>query len=1020
MNNLKLLYRGIVLAAIILFLSKDHTLAAVEGPGPGNPVTQGMNPGGLVPGYQKTELIHQEDPENEETKNEDPGPVRWQDVAGWKYIPGGSVTVSNDGQWFAYWYSPNKGNSELVLQSIASDAMKVFTIGETGGGMGNAIQFSYDSRFVAFIVYPTEEEKEKARPGNAPSNKLRLIDLQNDEETTFENVRSFSFSGENPGWLAIHLNTPRPSADSEAGKGTDLLLTDPRKGNTFNFGNVSEYAFDKKGNWMAWLTDAYGKAGNGLQLRNMRTGELLSPESGKASYRYLNWTKEGDGLSILKGQEDEGFTDDVYLVIGFRGFDKGSPEKILYNPHEDPAFPDNMTVSPNRGPQWSDNLSTLFFGIHRNERKDDKASLEDQAESGTPATAAGDTVSRAENDTIITPVNDTVKTAVSNLPEKDTGEKPDLILWHWQDSRLQSVQKNRETTDKNYSYLSLYHTAERKFIRLADDDVRSVSLAPKQKFALGVANREYELWGSLSGQNFADIYIIDLATGRRSMILEKHRVLGGLQASPDGEKFLFYSEGNYYSVQFSSGQAVNLTHSIPSSFVNEEDDRNVEFPPTPAWGWTSDSREILIRDNWNVWKVTSDGKKFENITLDGERDGKRYQYRFRLDPDEEGIDLRQPMFMRVFDEATKKSGIAKIDRGRRGLSLLLWDDAIYGSLLKAKDGDLYFFTRETVTDPPDYFVSAATDLSSSKKITGIFPEQENFALSPGSRLISFVSDMGDTLRAALFLPAGYREGEKYPTIVYIYERLTQGLNSYNRPSFPGGGFNRTMYTSNGYAVLMPDIVYKLNDPGMSAVWCVLPAVDAAIETGIVDAENIAIHGHSWGGYQTSFLITQTDKFRAAVAGAPLTNMISMYSLIYWNTGSTNQPIFESSQGRLTSGYWDNWEAFKRNSPVYYAGNVNTPLLIMHNDKDGAVDFTQGIEYYNTLRRLNKPVIMLQYEGENHGLRKTANQIDYALRMMEFMDHYLKGKEAPVWLTEGIPLLEMKKHLEERPAVLNLK
>jgi dipeptidyl aminopeptidase/acylaminoacyl peptidase len=155
-----------------------------------------------------------------------------------------------------------------------------------------------------------------------------------------------------------------------------------------------------------------------------------------------------------------------------------------------------------------------------------------------------------------------------------------------------------------------------------------------------------------------------------------------------------------------------------------------------------------------------------------------------------------------------------------------------------------------------------------------------------------------------------------------------------------------------------------------------------------------------------------------VAGAPLTNMISMYSLIYWNTGSTNQPIFESSQGRLTPGYWDNWEAFKRNSPVYFANNVNTPLLLMHNDEDGAVDFTQGIEYYNTLRRLEKPVIMLQYEGENHGLRKTANQIDYAMRMMEYLDHYLKGEDAPEWLEKGIPLLEMEKHLEARPAVLN--
>jgi dipeptidyl aminopeptidase/acylaminoacyl peptidase len=211
---------------------------------------------------------------------------------------------------------------------------------------------------------------------------------------------------------------------------------------------------------------------------------------------------------------------------------------------------------------------------------------------------------------------------------------------------------------------------------------------------------------------------------------------------------------------------------------------------------------------------------------------------------------------------------------------------------------------------------------------------------------------------------------------------------------------------------MPDIVYKVNDPGMSSVWCVLPAIEAAIKTGVVDRDKIGIHGHSWGGYQSSFLVTQTDIFAACVTGAPLTNMISMYSSIYWNSGSANQPIFESSQGRFEGGYWENIEAYTRNSPVYYAPNVKTPLIILHNDKDGAVDWNQGIEYFNTLRRLGKPVIMLQYVGENHGVRKPANQRDYTVRMKQFFDHHLKGKPAPKWIQEGIPHLKLKEHLEE--------
>ena len=241
--------------------------------------------------------------------------------------------------------------------------------------------------------------------------------------------------------------------------------------------------------------------------------------------------------------------------------------------------------------------------------------------------------------------------------------------------------------------------------------------------------------------------------------------------------------------------------------------------------------------------------------------------------------------------------------------------------------------------------------------------------------------------------------------------MSQGANQFANPG--ANGFNRSVYTSNGYAVFVPDITYRVNDPGMSAVWCMVPALKAAIATGVIDPKRVGLTGHSWGGYQTSFLVTQTDMFAAAVAGAPLTNMISMYSLIYKNTGGSNGAIFEASQGRFRGGYWDNWDAYYRNSPVFFAKNVKTPLMILHNDRDGAVDFTQGVEYYNTLRRLQKPVIMLEYVGENHGLRKPVNQRDYTVRMMEFFDHYLKGSAAPEWMTKGVPRLKMDEHLKER-------
>jgi dipeptidyl aminopeptidase/acylaminoacyl peptidase len=372
--------------------------------------------------------------------------------------------------------------------------------------------------------------------------------------------------------------------------------------------------------------------------------------------------------------------------------------------------------------------------------------------------------------------------------------------------------------------------------------------------------------------------------------------------------------------------------------------------------------------------------------------------------------LKSAQYFVAYGEWTKKAAIARVAPGKAGAELLTWSDATFGTLLKAKNADRYIYSRSTSTEPSDFYV-ADGNLANAQRVTDQRPQVAQYAWTSGAMLVNYTSDKGDKLQAALFLPAGYEKGKTYPTIVNIYEKMSQQANQFGNPT--ANGFNRSLYTSNGYAVLLPDITYRVNDPGMSAVWCVLPALKAALATGVIDPKRVGLTGHSWGGYQTSFLVTQTDMFAAAVAGAPLTNMISMYSLIYKNTGGGNGAIFEASQGRFKGGYWDNWEAYYRNSPVFFAKNVKTPLMILHNDRDGAVDFTQGVEYYNTLRRLQKPVIMLEYIGENHNLRKPANQRDYTVRMMEYFDHHLKGKAAPDWMTKGVPRLKMEDHLKER-------
>ncbi len=928
-----------------------------------------------------------------------------QDILAWKSIR--SPLLSNDGEWFAYRLSPQEGDGEVIIRKTKTDKEYKFSAGEVQG-FSQDILFSDDSQWVAFTIYPQKEEAKKLKKQKKKAfNKVTLVSLGSGEKVEFEKINRFDFSGEASAWIALHKYPPESKGipagenedkDEDKWRGADLILRELASGNELSIGNVAEFAFDKKGSWLAWIVDAQEKSGNGIQARNMKTGVILPLDSDKAVYKSLTWTEEGDGLAVLKGKDDDAYEDKLYSLVGFTRFSTDTPSKVTYEPKADKDFPEGMTISPNRSPLWTEDLSGILFGIHEVKQKEKK---EDEADK-KKEDKESDKKEEKEKDE---PPKDKPK----KEPEIDKEDLPDLVIWHWLDKRLQSMQQVQEPRDKNFSYLCVYHVDEKKFLRLATDEVRQVTPAPKHRWAIGLDNQEYELMGNLEGRRYQDVYVFDLKSGEKKLALKKCRWYFG--PSPDGTHFLYYTDGHYYTYEMATDKKYNITKDVPTSFINEESDINIVDPPIYPFyfGWVKDGVSVLLYDNWDVWNIPVHGGQGINLTVNGKEKGIRYQRRFRLDPEEKGIDLDKSLYISTYGEWTKKGGVAQVDNGKPGAKMLLWDDAVF-SLIKAKKADVYLYSRQTHKDFPDYHFTDAS-LQKAQRLTEANPQQKDFYWSDGTMLLDYQSDKGDKLQAALFLPANYEKGKKYPTIIYIYEKLSQWLNRYYTPS--ARGFNKSVYTSRGYAVLMPDIVYKINDPGMSSVWCVLPALEAAVATGIVDKDRVGIHGHSWGGYQTAFLITQTDAFRAAVAGAPLTNMISMYSSIYWNSGSANQPIFESSQGRFKGGYWENIEAYTKNSPVYHAQKVKTPLLLLHNDKDGAVDWNQGIEYFNTLRRLEKSVVMLQYKGENHGLRKPANQKDYTIRMREFFDHHLMGKPAPKWLKEGIDHLDHEEHIKER-------
>jgi dipeptidyl aminopeptidase/acylaminoacyl peptidase len=962
-------------------------------------------------------------------------PIEVADIVKWKTI--GSTTASDDGQWFAYRVGPGEGDAQVVVRSTQSDKELKFDVGDpsggatgaAGGGQGGpgggvqAISFSDDSKWVAFNTYPTRTEAQRLRRQRRPvQGGVAIVNLATGEKKDYPKIRRFAFSGEASTSIALSRYPAQatPGGDEGGGRagggggrgagaapaaaaggpsdrprGTDLILHELATGSDLNVGNVADFSFSRDGKLLALTIDAQDKAGNGIQLRNMASGAVTVLDSGTAVYERIAWTEKGDALAVLKGTDDRSLRDRRYAVLGFSGLGAGTPQKVAYDPGADKSFPEGMTISGNRDPRWTDDLQAITFGIHIPRPRDTSAAARDNTDNET-----------REGDERPDPGgNNTTTNAIANE------ERVDLVLWHWLDSRLQSQQEVQESRDRSFSYLAVYRADTKKFIRLADEDLRTVDVAPKQRWAVGFDDREYELVGNLDGRRFQDVYVIDMQTGQRRLAAKRARWYNGV--SPDGNSFLAYEDGNYQVYPMAGGQPRNITQAVPTSFVDTEDDHNVVKPPTGVIGWASDSQSVLLHDNWDVWQVPVNSGAAVNLTQNGRKDQVRFQRRFALEPVTDrakGIDLAKPQYFAAYGEWTKKAGIARVSQGKPGAELLVWDDAAFATVIKPEKAERLIFAKSTATDPSDFYISDVT-MKGPKRITDQRPQVAGYAWTAGSMLINYTSDKGDKLQAALFLPAGYEKGKAYPTIVNIYEKMSQAANQFANPT--ANGFNRSLYTSQGYAVLLPDITYKVNDPGMSAVWCVVPALKAAIATGVIDPKKVGLTGHSWGGYQTSFLVTQTDMFAAAVAGAPLTNMISMYSLIYKNTGGGNGAIFESSQGRFKGGYWDNWDAYYRNSPVFFAKNVKTPLMILHNDRDGAVDFTQGVEYYNTLRRLQKPVIMLEYVGENHGLRKPANMRDYTVRMLEFFDHHLKGAPAPDWLKKGVPRLKMEEHLKER-------
>jgi dipeptidyl aminopeptidase/acylaminoacyl peptidase len=677
---------------------------------------------------------------------------------------------------------------------------------------------------------------------------------------------------------------------------------------------------------------------------------------GKGKYAQLAWDENQTHLAFLTDRDDQASKTPKWALYRW---DRQSAKAELLASAATPGFRQDLAISDRGAVSFSKDGSRIFFAC------------------APPA------------------------------PEKKADDAADdakavVDLWSYKDEYVQPIQKIRAARDRNRTFSAAYLVSEKRVTQLADTTMESITPSENAQWALGSDDHEYRVAADYD-ERYSDAYAVDTATGQRTLIAKKH--LGTVTWSPAGKYVLSFDGKDWWTTSVPDGKKTNLTAKIPAKFFNEDTDT----PSTPnsygSAGWTKDGNSVLIYDRYDIWRVSPDGTGAKNVTGGY---GRAHDIRLRYNPvdaenpRERWIDASRPVVLTAMNIKTFETGFFRSSLDGAEPAKLIMSSKALTPPVKAKDADVYLLTGQTFNEYPDLVVTDGT-FKELRKVSDANPQKAQL-LWGTSEIVNFKNVDGVPLTSALYKPENFDAKKKYPMMVYIYEKLTQNVNHFVDPR-PQHSINISYYVSNGYLVLTPDIVYTTGFPGQSALKCVLPAVQEVVNRGYVNEQAIGIQGHSWGGYQIAYMVTQTNRFRAVSAGAPVANMISAYDGIRWGTGLPRQFQYERTQSRIGGSIWQYPTRFIENSPIFWADRVQTPVMILHNDGDTAVPWYQGIEFFLALRRLGKEVYMFDYNGEPHGLQKRPNQKDYTIRLQQYFDHYLKGAPAPAWMEKGVPYIE---------------
>lgn len=492
--------------------------------------------------------------------------------------------------------------------------------------------------------------------------------------------------------------------------------------------------------------------------------------------------------------------------------------------------------------------------------------------------------------------------------------------------------------------------------------------------------------------------------------------------SPTGKWLVFFNnkDGAWYSYDVEKDLVRNLTATVKASFY---DQKQFDYPGpeyfAPAGGniagWMTDDKAVLIYDSNDIWKIDPSCKKAPiNLT---QTYGLQHHLELRIAETMDGtnnenyISENAQLLLSAFDPASIQNGFYKLNLSSSQAPEKLifgpynyYNDASgaefgYSFLpVKAKNSNTWIIGRCSATESPNLY--ATTDFKHLKALTDLQPQKQYNWLT--TELVHWTTIDGKKSQGILYKPEDFDSTKKYPIIFEYYRHKSHALHHFPTPDYAIGDIEPGYYASHGYLVFCPDIYYTVGAKGESIVNCIVSVADYLSRTRpYIDSTKMGLNGSSFGGWETNYLVTHTNKFAAANECCGMSDLVMEYDNFINLHDEKGFFLPDDSYYGMGGTLWQHPERYIANSPIFNADKVTTPLLILHNKADMGVAFSQGVELFTALWELHKPAWLLQYDGDGHGVG-IEHQPDYTTRQMQFFDHYLKGAPAPKWMTDGIP------------------